>query len=91
MNSGGVRCSIPWLPQSPFPMNKIGDNTIKTNELIDFPAQRQLIAYGKIFEFEVAKVFNLKRSMADDIASLGNQSKRFSEFHQIQNYHMILT
>ena len=72
-------------------MIKIGDETIKTNELIELPAQRQLIAYGKIFEFEVAKVFNLKRSMADDIASLGNQSKPFSEFHQIQNYHMILT
>ena len=65
-------------------MMKIGDKTIKTNELIELPAQRQLISYGKIFEFEIDKVFNLKRSMADDIASFGNQSKPFSDFHQIQ-------
>ena len=67
-------------------MMNMGDKTIKTNGLIELPAQRQQAAYGKIFELEVVKAFNLKRSMADDIASLGNHSKPFYDFQLIYHY-----
>ena len=60
-------------------MMKNGHKAIKTNGLTVIPAQRQFIAYGKMFEFEVVSVFNLKLSFADDIASLGNQSKPVSD------------